>query len=167
MRDQPDWTALTKEQRLNLMEPHRLNGESAAEIAAHFQNCSRNAALGALHRAHRSLQAHIGVNAVKAARSKSSSGGKKYERSTVKVKTNSPLAVKLGGAPPQPVYLDPEDGVDCTSLIGFADRRIGHECAWISGDPLNASSGFCGRPTVDGSQWCEVHHRRVYNRVSG
>lgn len=57
-----------------------------------------------------------------------------------------------------------DDGVDVTSLIGFADRRINHQCAWVYGDPLEAGSGFCGKPTVEGTQWCREHHARVYTK---
>src|SRR5690606_20983075 len=51
MLDRPDWKALTKDERLAMLEPHRLAGESAAEMAAHFNNCTRNSVIGAFNRA--------------------------------------------------------------------------------------------------------------------
>lgn len=56
-----------------------------------------------------------------------------------------------------------DDGVDATHLIAFADRRIGKDCAWIPGDPLNGAM-CCGKPVKEGSQWCPEHHARVYSK---
>lgn len=58
-----------------------------------------------------------------------------------------------------------DEGVDVTSLVGFADRRINHQCAWVHGDPIEAGAGFCGKPVVAGSQWCPEHHARVYSKT--
>lgn len=54
--------------------------------------------------------------------------------------------------------LPDEGGVDCTHMVGFADRRIGKDCAWISGGAM-----CCGKPVVEGSEWCEAHYARVYS----
>jgi GcrA cell cycle regulator len=56
-----------------------------------------------------------------------------------------------------------EEGVDVTGLIAFTDRRIGKDCSWISGDPLDGAM-CCGKPVVEGSQWCSAHHARVYTK---
>jgi hypothetical protein len=55
-----------------------------------------------------------------------------------------------------------DEGVDVTGLIAFTDRRIGKQCAWIPGDPLDGAM-CCGKPVVEGSQWCSEHHARVYS----
>jgi len=54
-----------------------------------------------------------------------------------------------------------DDGVDVSHLIAFADRRIGKECAWIPGDPLEGAM-CCGKPVKEGTQWCAEHLARVY-----
>jgi hypothetical protein len=56
-----------------------------------------------------------------------------------------------------------EDGVDVTGLIAFSGRRINQQCAWIPGSPLDGAL-CCGKPVVEGTQWCETHHARVYPR---
>lgn len=56
---------------------------------------------------------------------------------------------------------DIDDGNDVTALIAFGARRIGKQCAWIPGDPLDGAM-CCGKPTVDGTEWCAEHRARVY-----
>lgn len=64
---------------------------------------------------------------------------------------------------PGRVDVDDDGGVDVSHLIAFADRKIGRECAWIPGDPLNGAM-CCGKPVKPGSEWCEEHHARVYTK---
>ena len=52
---------------------------------------------------------------------------------------------------PGRVDVDDDGGVDVSHLIAFADRKIGRECAWIPGDPLNDAM-CCGKPVKEGSQ---------------
>lgn len=47
----PDWKALSREQQLELIEPHRLAGASASEMASLFENCTRNSIIGVCNRA--------------------------------------------------------------------------------------------------------------------
>lgn len=54
-----------------------------------------------------------------------------------------------------------DEGVDVTSLIAFSDRKINQQCSWIPGDPLNGAM-CCGKPVVEGHQWCPEHYARVY-----
>lgn len=63
-----------------------------------------------------------------------------------------------------PLQFAEDEGVDVSQLVGFGDRKIGHQCAWVHGDPLEAGSGFCGKPVKEGSQWCPDHHARVYTK---
>lgn len=46
----PDWNGLTTEQKDEIIQPLWLAGKSASEIAARFENCSRNAVIGRVHR---------------------------------------------------------------------------------------------------------------------
>lgn len=61
-----------------------------------------------------------------------------------------------------PLQFAEDEGVDVSQLVGFGDRKIGHQCAWVHGDPLEAGSGFCGKLVKEASQWCPDHHARVY-----
>jgi GcrA cell cycle regulator len=62
--------------------------------------------------------------------------------------------------PPREIVDDA--GVDVTDLIAFSDRKIGQQCAWIPGNPLDGAM-CCGKPVRENSQWCEEHHARVYS----
>lgn len=59
MLDRPDWKSLTPPQRLEILEPHRVEGASASEMAMLFTNASRNAVIGVLHRAKLPLLASL------------------------------------------------------------------------------------------------------------
>lgn len=54
-----------------------------------------------------------------------------------------------------------DEGVDVTALIGFASRRIGKQCSWISGEPT-ADALCCGKPVLPGTEWCAAHYARVF-----
>lgn len=67
----------------------------------------------------------------------------------------------FGQEPFRPGRLPTDEGVDVTDLIAFADRKINRECAWIPGSPIDGAM-CCGKPVVEGTQWCREHHARVY-----
>ena len=45
--------------------------------------------------------------------------------------------------------------------VRFSDRKIGKQCAWIVGDP-NDDCLCCGKPILNGSEYCEEHFDRAY-----
>jgi hypothetical protein len=166
----PDWKTLSAAKRLEIMEPHRANGASASEMALLFVNCTRNSVIGALTRARRHLLGGDSnrprtASGVAAKRGGTGNPGQPKAKAIVSRARRRAEGVRtrVSVAPPLPLPEEPEQGVDVTRLIGLADRRIGHECAWVHGDPLQPGSGFCGKPTVHDSEWCEQHHRRVYS----
>ena len=55
-----------------------------------------------------------------------------------------------------------DEGVDVSHLLGGADRKIGRQCGWVHGTPGETEWGYCGKPVVEGTQWCPEHHARVY-----
>lgn len=66
-----------------------------------------------------------------------------------------------GSEPLREGRLPVEDGVDATYLL-FSARKIGQQCAFIPGDPRDGAM-CCGKPVVEGSQWCAEHMARVYS----
>ena len=60
-------------------------------------------------------------------------------------------------------FLDPDDGVDVTGLIGILQLNE-HTCKWPKGDPLKAGFGFCGATPVEGKPYCPKHMARAYTK---
>jgi GcrA cell cycle regulator len=69
-------------------------------------------------------------------------------------------AIRAAAIPDEP-FIDPDDGVDVTNLVGLADLNA-HDCRWPSGDPLTSHFGFCGKPAVEGEPYCDEHCSRAY-----
>lgn len=167
----PDWKSLTAAERLEIMEPHRANGASASEIALLFVNCTPQFGDWGADASKKASTRRGQQSAMRAASGMSAKRGGTGNPGQPKAKAIVSRArrraegvrTRVSVAPPLPLPEEPEEGVDVTRLVGLADRRIGHECAWVHGDPLQPGSGFCGKPTVRDSEWCEEHHRRVYS----
>lgn len=148
-------------------------GASAGEIAnAMGQGITRNAVIGKVGRL--KLKPHHRIPAVKVERPAQhgnkgqakvqsiihrQEGRQRAEESrqfaTIAARQREPY--REGSMP------DMDDGVDVSHLIGFADRRIGKDCSWISGEALGGAM-CCGKPVVAGSQWCSEHRARVYHK---
>lgn len=167
---------------VELLERLWLEGKSAAEIAGMIRGASRNAVIGKVHRM--KLPRH-GANYVVRARKPDQHGNKGRPKASgivhrvrgrkragangLAFKINQARKDGLGLAEGMEAVLgrklDPypleDEGVDASHLIAFKSRRIGHECAWIPGDPLDGAM-CCGKPVKEGSQWCPEHHARVY-----
>lgn len=150
------------------------DGASAAEVASAMgQGLTRNAVIAKVHRLKlpkRSkdairLQSRSAMGRVNPGQPKANgiaARAEKRQRSAALA-----IAQHARNTPFREGALPPEDaGVDVTSLIGFDDRRIGKDCAWIPGDPLNGAM-CCGQPVKPGSEWCPEHHARVYSGGSG
>lgn len=151
-----------------------LGGKSATQIAVIFGgNITRNSVIGRVHRLKlnqlrprpvakpngRGNPSQPKVNGI-AARAE------KRRRSAALA-----IAQHARNTPFREGALPPEDpGIDVTGLIGFNDRRIGKDCAWIPGDPLNGAM-CCGKPVkiVNGAptSWCPEHYARVYSGYPG
>lgn len=138
------------------------DGHSASRIAACL-GVTRNAVIGKVTRL--KLPRHGSNNPPKPKAPAKPNGrgnpGQANIRSILHRKEGRERAALRQSEPFRAGRLPPEDGVDVSHLIRFADRRVGKECAWIPGDPLNGAM-CCGKPTVDGTEWCAEHRRRVY-----
>ena len=139
------------------------DGASASEIAG-VLHVTRNAVIGKVTRL--KLPGHgrnerRTVNGQSAKRGKMGNPGQAKANLIAHRKENRERAALRQSEPFRAGRLPPEDGVDVSHLIRFADRRVGKECAWIPGDPLNGAM-CCGKPTVDGTEWCAEHRKRVY-----
>lgn len=55
-----------------------------------------------------------------------------------------------------------EDG----TLITMANVR-NNECRWMYAKESSCDAPLCGRKTAPQKSWCEEHHRKCYQRVSG
>jgi hypothetical protein len=59
---------------------------------------------------------------------------------------------------------------DYARTIPLSDRPANGGCRFISIDPRDRPEGvsieemFCGRKTVDGTDWCQHHYDRVYQK---
>lgn len=159
-----------------------LDGASAGEIAhALGQGITRNSVIGKVTRmkltrrdkASRTrpstvyLKTHV-ASVPTGKRGRAGSPGQTSAKNIIakrdriaEARTHANLAV-IGRTPFREGTLPIDDeGVDVTHLIGFKDRRIGRECAFIPGDPAGGAM-CCGRPVQEGSEWCPEHWARVY-----
>jgi GcrA cell cycle regulator len=143
-------------------------GASATEIAlALAQGVTRNMVIGKVHRL--KLQKRDTSIRPKARQDRSSRNttplitGKKGRAGNPGVPSVHSIMHRMEGRakikPPREIA---EDGVDVSHLLGGTDRKIGHQCGWVHGTPGDGEWGYCGKPTVNGTEWCESHFARVY-----
>jgi len=157
---------------VDLLKAMWLEGASASEIAnAIGQGITRNAVIGKVTRMKlqkRTKHAAAVQSAHASGRGRGNPGQARVGGIVARAESRqrSVARAELQHADHRPFRagsLPPEDvGIDLTQLLGLSDRRIGKQCSWIHGDPLQAGSGFCGKSTVNGTEWCQHHHDRVY-----
>lgn len=172
MLDLPDWKSLSKEQRLDLLEPHRLKGESATTMAKLFTNCTRNSVIGLLTRAKVPLMGGDSnrPRPPRPHRAKTTPHGNKgrpkADAVLARIRRRAEDArTKLAALPLTPLPEESEEGVDVTHLIGLVDLTE-RTCKFPHGDPLKPGFGFCGAPSEPGSPYCDHHRQRAYVRRS-
>ena len=159
MLERPDWKALTIDQRLELLEPHRKAGLSSTQMAGFFTNCTRNAVIGLLTRSKKPF----GVSST-SVRKQKVAAVKRDPKLTREDNRQRSIMLRRQDAPPRPPaipYSEDEPGVDVTYLLGILDVNDA-TCRWPHGDPLKPGFGFCGKPVKPGSVYCRAHHRRAY-----
>lgn len=176
--NRPDWKypGLTEAERLAAQRaiwvPLWERGDSASQIADHFKNCSRNAIIGAVHRA-------------KLSRPKKT----RYALPRLDLRSQPPRQPKAPKPKaqkpvrrrytPAPITKAPEVSADVAkqpelawlltnlrepihgppvSILGLPDRP-GKVCRFL------VVGGYCGHPSAEdgASSWCEEHERIVLN----
>lgn len=156
----PNWKALSRAQQLELIEPHRLAGRSASEIASLFDNCTRNSIIGVCNRAKIKLLGHVHIEKKK---EHGNRGSPKAQAIVHRVIVRKQAEERAKITPPRALREMPIELPEITARRTLIDLRHG-ECRWCDGDPLTADHSFCGQPAKDGSSWCEAHHARVFVR---
>jgi GcrA cell cycle regulator len=166
---------------VDLLKKMWTEGKSASEIAlAIGQGATRAAVIGKVHRLKMAKRSNVAIDTqhkesanpskkphrnqgqvtAKGIVSRVAARAQHRQRQTTaaKVQNRDNTPFRAGSLPPER-----DEGVDVTTLVGFADRKIGHQCSWVHGDPLEAGSGFCGKPVKPGTEWCPEHWARVYS----
>jgi hypothetical protein len=159
----PDWTEMTKEQRIEKLKPLVSEGLSAGQIAMHFGNCSRNAVIGYLSRHD---VGYIGKGRtgqpVKVAKLvKKPVPARKSVPALPPIEQPKPVAkvipdfADLGPIAKGSAFL-PIDGVKPVHLTDLGRQQ----CHW----PVNGLDGnepiFCGAPSS--KTYCTSHQRLAY-----
>jgi GcrA cell cycle regulator len=147
-----------------------IEGASAGEIATALgQGVTRNAVIGKVTRL--KLPPHRQNHTVRAVRPEQHGNkGHPQARTIVARAEGRQRSAALANVqhsrsvPFRPGSLPREDGVDFTGRIGFASRRIGHQCAWIFGEPSDGAV-CCGKPVKPGTEWCPDHWAKIYKKA--
>lgn len=159
----PDWTEMTKEQRIEKLKPLVGEGLSAGQIAMHFGNCSRNAVIGYLarHDVGYKGKGRTGrpVKAAKLVRAPARAPKPlmdipSIERAKPAVNP-APDLVDLGPIAKGNAFL-PINGIEPVHLTDLGRQQ----CHW----PVNGLDGnepiFCGAPSL--KTYCTSHQRLAY-----
>lgn len=184
----PDWKGLSRDQQLEIMEPLRLTGASATEMALLFANCSRNSVIGVLRRAKRPMLG--GANGGKRVRPANpvSASPNKIDRASQEttIRARRVKGPKNAGVPKAKSIVDRTErrialeaqGSNTAALQGPAwnplpgshpvrleDHREG-QCKWPA-DPDDIKI-WCSEP-IEGEfkPYCAVHSRRSVNQNVG
>lgn len=156
MLDQlPDWKALSREQRIEMVAPMVAEGLSSSKIAGRFRNTTRNTIIGLCHRYGMQLRG-IAPKPPKQPKAPRPHGNKGQPKANAII---ARAARKPPTPPPEPFDMEDGEPVDVTALVGIMQNK---GCKWIHGDPLG-QHGYCGKPFKAGSaSWCPEHHARVF-----
>lgn len=153
---------------VDLLKAMYAEGATASQIAAALgQGISRNAVIGKVTRLNLPKRGRNHIAAVRRA-GPGNPGQPKVNGIAARADKrhrSAALAMRPHAreTPFRESTLPPEDdaGVDYTGRMKFAVRRIGHECSWIFGEPVDGAV-CCGKPVVDGTEWCAEHRDRVF-----
>ena len=175
MSDLPDWTKIPADERDRLLAGLCAKGLTASQIAAHFLNCSRSAAIGRISRLKLSLKRPHGTNrhtttsepkaATKPkekkqpARAAEVVSWRGLNKSRAEQRPASPgLAEHLiAGEAHRPQTADIVPLPRKLKLVELTERT----CKWPIGDPQAETFAFCGNDAATGP-YCKYHARVAY-----
>lgn len=171
MTARPDWTNLTKDERVEAIKPLAQRGLSAAKIAENFRNVSRNAIIGYCTRHSISLR-----NAARTPRC-----SRKAKNISSKAPARTADLTVLPGSEPRLAYVEETTAIekpapDIVALVSISKTRAfepiagiepvrlenlgANRCHW----PVNGLQGiepiFCGGLAPD--TYCKSHERLAY-----
>lgn len=155
----PQWKLMSNEAKMEAIKPLVEAKLSAAQIALHFSDITRNSIISFCHRRKLQLMGSAARFKPKGETVKPKATG---HRSQPKVQAIVATARARKSLPPVLPYdvEDNLDAVDVTALVGILDLKA-HHCRYIHGDP-KAAHGYCGAQVKPSSSYCPEHHARVY-----
>ena len=175
--DKPVWGVLSPQEKLRIIEPLLRQGWSTREIATAFQGATKNSVIGFSHR-------HINKTIKSPQRRRATL---KVSEATHAEATHADMhqaASVLGAWPSKPIA-PMKQGLNCNlvpktfpvrkgdprnpaslpspNLVRFSQRRMGRECAYISGSPTEFAM-CCGLPVVN-HELCAEHFAKCWRPV--
>jgi len=161
--DRPVWGVLSLKEKIRIIEPLLRQGWSTREIAMTFLGATKNSIIGFSHR-HISARLRTPYNRrrdqqqlLDANNSKRVSVSKALPEKAKRVKKGKGLTFN----PIQKIFSDRKSdprnpaSLPSANLVRFSMRKMGRECAYISGSPTEFAM-CCGLPVVN-SELCAEH----------
>jgi GcrA cell cycle regulator len=155
------WT----EERVQELKKLWAEGHSASQIAKKLGSVTRNAVIGKVHRlglSGRATPSRPVKRPPRLARPKpqhAPAAPRMAPAASVGVRTalavTAPEPMELEAAPVIPAFIEPKrlPNGDMVTVLTVKDSM----CKWPIGDPAEATFGFCGRASCNGSPYCADH----------
>lgn len=157
----PDWTDMDEAARDTRVRELVRDGHSASVIARYFRCCTRNSIISYCNRREIPMANKSGWAKETIAKGRKAMAERPKPKAKTAAEPKAPKPPKITPPPFETALLPEEDlGNDVTPLIGSVLGLNEHTCKWPIGDPLLPGFGFCGRHSMDGSPYCEDHHKR-------
>lgn len=157
------WT----DERVELLKKLWAEGLSASQIAQRLGNVTRNAVIGKVHRLGLSGRTTTSRPKTSRPRRRTASRTGAAARSAPAFRTQGGAALQAwhdtdAEAEPVPRTKPVEEVVipiaERASILTLKENM----CRWPIGDPAEEDFHFCGRPSGQGTPYCEVHERVAY-----
>lgn len=154
------WT----EERVQELKKLWAEGHSASQIAKKLGSVIRNAVIGKVHRLGLSGRAtpsrpvkrppRLARPKPQAAPATRIAQAPVAGRTALAVEIREPVEIEAA-APVIPAFIEPKrlPNGDMVTVLTVKDSM----CKWPIGDPAEATFGFCGRPSCQGSPYCADH----------
>ncbi|MER8616011.1 GcrA cell cycle regulator [Mesorhizobium sp. M1409] len=187
MSDLPDWTKIPRDERRRILTAQCDAGLTAQKISDQFQNCSRSAVIGLVHRLklqlgggqpRKGIARKAGVEAASKAPKKppaTKRASKLVQETSSWRGANNPLWADFKGRAEQRAA---SPGLPAHLVTGEARRPIcdlvpvsrnlklveltERTCKWPIGDPQAEDFGFCGTDAAGTGPYCRYHARISY-----
>ncbi|CAM5765712.1 GcrA family cell cycle regulator [Mesorhizobium amorphae] len=185
-----DWTTVAKAERDRIVRQACADGLSSSKIADLFQNCTRSAILGHIHRL-KARGVKIALPGTRPERSKKfkvpaapkppAPAPAKHRRTpklletlpngkgtthSLDFKARAEDRAASPGLTPAQIAGEPKRPIS-TAVVPLSRRlRLEdlerNDCRWPSGDPLKPDFGFCGHDTGGEHRYCTFHRGIAY-----